>query len=83
MSRQPEAILEEQLVAQLNKLGYEKVVIKDETSLLSNLKSQLEKHNNSTFSDKEFERVMNILSKGSVFEKAKTCKKGLLQKMFV
>ncbi|MFT6841499.1 MAG: type I restriction enzyme R subunit [Psychroserpens sp.] len=72
MSRQPEAILEEQLVDQLHKLGYAKVIIPDEKTLLSNLKSQLEKHNNLTFSAKEFDRVMNILSKGSVFEKAKT-----------
>ncbi|WP_020530878.1 type I restriction endonuclease subunit R [Flexithrix dorotheae] len=72
MSRQPEQILEEQLVAQLGKLGYAKVLIPDEKALLSNLKSQLEKHNQITFTDKEFERVLNILSKGSVFEKAKT-----------
>jgi type I restriction enzyme R subunit len=35
-------------------------------------KQQLEKHNNIQFSKAEFERVLNILSKGSVFEKAKT-----------
>ena len=40
--------------------------------LIANLRSQLEKHNNIIFSDKEFEKVLNILSKGSVFEKAKT-----------
>ncbi len=39
---------------------------------MTNLKAQLEKHNNTKFSDKEFEKVLNILSKGSVFEKAKT-----------
>ena len=72
MSKQPEQILENQLVAQLQKLQYTKVVIKDENALVANLKTQLEKHNNITFSDKEFERVLNILSKGSVFEKAKT-----------
>ncbi len=72
MSKQPEQILENQLVAQLEKLQYAKVVIKDENDLIANLKTQLEKHNNITFSDKEFERVLNILSKGSVFEKAKT-----------
>ncbi|NLP58559.1 type I restriction endonuclease subunit R [Lutibacter sp. B1] len=72
MSTQPEQILENKLVAQLEKLSYEKVIIKDEKSLISNLKAQLEKHNNITFSNKEFERVLNILSKGSVFEKAKT-----------
>ncbi len=72
MAKQPEQILEEQLVAQLQKLNYGLVQLKDEKDLISNLKSQLEKHNNITFSDKEFERVLNILSKGSVFEKAKT-----------
>ncbi|GER61044.1 type I restriction endonuclease [Patiriisocius marinus] len=72
MSKQPEQVLENQLVAQLQKLKYEKIVIKDENALTANLKKQLEKHNNITFSENEFERVLNILSKGSVFEKAKT-----------
>lgn len=72
MSKQPEQILEEQLIEQLQKLNYSYVEINDEKVLLSNLKKQLEKHNNITFSYKEFERVLNILSKGSVFEKAKT-----------
>lgn len=72
MPKQPEQILEEQLIEQLQKLSYSYVEIKDEVALLSNLKKQLEKHNNISFSDKEFEKVMNILSKGSVFEKAKT-----------
>lgn len=72
MAKQPELVLEEQLVGQLQKLGYGLVYLKDENELISNLKSQLEKHNNIQFSDKEFERVMNILSKGSIFEKAKS-----------
>lgn len=72
MSKQPEQVLENELVAQLQKLKYEKVIIKDESALTANLKTQLEKHNKISFSDSEFERVLNILSKGSVFEKAKT-----------
>lgn len=72
MSTQPEQVLENELVVQLQKLKYEKVIIKDENALTANLKTQLEKHNNITFSPSEFERVLNILSKGSVFEKAKT-----------
>ncbi|PKR81772.1 deoxyribonuclease HsdR [Brumimicrobium salinarum] len=72
MSRQPEAILEEQLIEQLNQLGYSKVSIPDEATLLKNLQTQLEKHNNIKFTPREFDRVMNILSKGSVFDKAKT-----------
>ncbi len=72
MAKQPEQILEEQLVAQLQRLGYGLVQLKDEQDLLGNLKQQLEKHNNIQFSKAEFEKVLNILSKGSVFEKAKT-----------
>jgi len=72
MSKQPEQILEDNLVAQLQKLGYDYVAINDEKDLLSNLKLQLEKHNDIKFTAKEFDRVLNILSKGSVFDKAKT-----------
>nr|WP_315163582.1 type I restriction endonuclease subunit R [uncultured Flavobacterium sp.] len=72
MAKQPELVLEEQLVIQLQKLGYGLVYLKDENELISNLKKQLEKNNKIQFTNKEFERVMNILSKGSVFEKAKS-----------
>jgi type I restriction enzyme R subunit len=72
MAKQPELVLEEQLVSQLQKLGYTLVYLKDEEELISNLKTQLEKHNNIQFSATEMDRVMNLLSKGSVFEKAKT-----------
>ncbi len=72
MAKQSEQILEEQLVAQLKTLGYGLVLIKDEKDLIANLKAQLEKHNQIRFTDKEFEKVLNILSKGSVFEKSKT-----------
>ena len=41
MAKQPELILEEQLVNQLQILGYGNVAIKDERALLSNLKNQL------------------------------------------
>ncbi len=72
MSKQPELILEEQLIAKLQTLGYALVHIQNESELIANLKIQLEKQNNIVFSEKEFEKVLNILSKGSVFEKAKT-----------
>ena len=71
MSIQPEAVLEYNLIKQLKKLKYESVEIKDDKALEQNLKSQIEKHNNITLSDSEFKRVLNHLSKGSVFEKAK------------
>ncbi|MFV0571304.1 MAG: type I restriction endonuclease subunit R [Xanthomarina gelatinilytica] len=72
MSTQSEQVLENKLVEQLQSIGYAKVSIPDEAALLANLKTQLEIHNNITFTANEFERVLNILSKGSVFEKAKT-----------
>jgi type I restriction enzyme, R subunit len=79
MSKQSEQILEEQLIAQLQKLGYGYIVINSEKDLLLNLKRQLEKHNNTAltntgnaqFTQTEFEKVLNLLSKGSVFEKSK------------
>lgn len=69
---QSEQILEEKLIAQLQKLGYKYVPIKNEKNLIANLKIQLEKHNQIQLSESEFEKVLNILKKGSVFEKAKT-----------
>ena len=71
MSKQPEQILEDNLVLQLQQLGYAFVTIRDEKELLANLKAQLEKHNGIEFTSKEFDRVLNILSKGSVYDKAK------------
>ena len=71
MSTQSEQVLENNLVAQLASLGYEKVVIRDEKDLLENLKSQIEKHNDAKLSEKEFQKVLNHLNKGSVFERAK------------
>lgn len=72
MAKQSEQILEEQLIAKLKKIGYNYLIINNEAGLLLNLKAQLEKHNNIQFSATEFEKVLNILTKGSVFEKAKT-----------
>ncbi|WP_417266095.1 type I restriction endonuclease subunit R [Brumimicrobium sp.] len=71
MTSQPEHILELNLISQLEKLGYEKAVIKDESDLLINLKSQLEKHNKIKLSDNEFKQVLNYINKGNVFERAK------------
>jgi type I restriction enzyme R subunit len=72
LSKQSEQVLEEKLIEQLQKLGYKYVIIRNEKLLINNLKAQLETHNNITLSNSEFEKVMNILNKGSVFEKAKT-----------
>jgi len=71
MTTQPEQILENNLVTQLQKLGYKSEVIKDETDLLSNLKSQLENHNKTKLTDNDFKQILNHLNKGNIFEKAK------------
>ena len=72
MTRQSEQALENLLLSQLNGLGYSSVQIDDEKALLTNLKTQLEKHNQVTFSDNEFKKILNLLNSGSVFERAKT-----------
>lgn len=70
MTSQPEQILENNLVAQLVKLGYKKVEIKDETDLLANLKVQLEIHNKTTLTDSSFQQILNYINKGNIYERA-------------
>ncbi|MRX63718.1 type I restriction endonuclease subunit R [Maribacter luteus] len=72
MTKQPECLLEHNLIQQLIGLGYAAVKIQDGDALVSNLKLQLEAFNKITYSDKEFDTVLNHLAKGNVFEKAKT-----------
>lgn len=68
---QSEHTLEENLIRQLVSLGWERASIKNEVELVANLKTQLEKHNEELYSQQEFEKIKNHLSKGNVFEKAK------------
>ncbi|WP_017496807.1 type I restriction endonuclease subunit R [Flavobacterium sp. WG21] len=72
MSHQSEAALENNLIKQLVGLGFTSVKIQDGESLVANLKSQLEIFNQTTFTVKEFDAILNHLAKGNVFEKAKT-----------
>ncbi|HLP37737.1 type I restriction endonuclease subunit R [Lacibacter sp.] len=72
MSHQSEAILESNLIRQLVSLGYASVKIHDGDAFVSNLKTQLEVFNTTTFSAREFDAILNHLAKGGVFEKAKT-----------
>jgi type I restriction enzyme R subunit len=71
MSHQSEQTLENNLIKQLQGLEYERVELRDENALIMNLQKQLEIHNNMKFSPKEFEQILNYLSKGNVFERAK------------
>ncbi len=72
MTHQSEFQLENELIAQLNDLGFENVSIKDIADLESNLRSQLEKFNKTSFTDLEYSRILNHLKKGDRFTKAKT-----------
>lgn len=74
---QSEAELERNLVNRLTDLGYDEVTIGDSEALLANLRAQLNKHNatvlaDSPLSDSEFEKVLNCLDKGNIFDRAKT-----------
>lgn len=72
MTHQSEQQLENELIAQLGYLGFEKVTIPDKEALSANLKLQLEKFNKTEFSDLEFTKIRNHLNKGDRFQKAKT-----------
>lgn len=72
MTTQSEQQLENNLVAQLETLGFLKASIPDEAALVDNLKAQLEVHNKASLSDAEFKQVLNKLAKGNIFAKAKT-----------
>ena len=72
MTSQSGQILGQTLISQLVSNGYDKVTIRDEADLLLNLKLQLEKHNNKTFSDNDFQQIVNYLTKtNNFFDKAK------------
>jgi len=68
---QSEQALENALIEQLGTLGYSYVDLPDEAAVKANLKAQLGKHNQTTFSDAEFHKILNHLDKGNVFERAK------------
>lgn len=72
MTHQSESQLEKSLVERLTRLGFVPVVIEDVAAMESNLRSQLEKFNHTTFSEGEWARIMNHLMKGDRFHKAKT-----------
>lgn len=71
MAYQSEQELENKLVAQLAKQGFERVQITDTKSLRENLKAQLSKLNGFDISDTELKQIRNALAKGNVFDKAK------------
>ncbi len=71
MCIQSEATLEKKLIEQLQIQGYEKIILHDEKDLTANFKTQLEKHNKTTFSKSEFNKILNHLDGGTIFDKSK------------
>ena len=75
-SYESERVLEERMIEQLVKQGYEKVIIDDVDSLENNFRRQVNIHNKielkgKDLSDKEFERLMVKISGKGVFQTAK------------
>lgn len=72
MSTQSEYQLENELISQLKQMGYASVTLKDESQLLSNLKTQIERANGlAPLSETEWKQVISFLNTGTVFERAK------------
>ncbi|MCX6733472.1 MAG: type I restriction endonuclease subunit R [Candidatus Peregrinibacteria bacterium] len=72
MTHQSEQQLENTLIEQLGRLGFESVVLENTAAMISNLREQLGKFNQTVFSYDEFTRISNHLDKGDRFQKAKT-----------
>jgi len=72
MTHQSEKELEKTLLEQLQRLGFSLVVLEGSDAMVINLQKQLEKFNQTKFSDAEFVKILNYLNKGDRFYKAKT-----------
>ena len=72
MSHQSEQQLEKTLIEQLGRLGFSVVALKDSDAMVANLRTQIEKFNQTKFSDAEFAQVLNHINRGDRFDKAKT-----------
>lgn len=75
MAYQSEAELEMQFIDQLNKQGYSTVSVSDYDALIKNFKAQFEAFNedklDKPLTDKEWERILNLMFGKSVFQSAK------------
>ena len=75
MAYQSEAALEQQFIEQLNKQEYSTVSIPDYDALVENFKVQFEAFNaaklDTPLTDKEWERIFNLMLGKSVFQSAK------------
>ena len=72
MTHQSEQQLEKTLIEQLERLGFSPIVLEDTNAMVANLKTQMERFNQTTLSTDEFTRILNHINKGDRFQKAKT-----------
>ncbi len=82
MAYQSEQKLEDTLVLQLARQGFESVSLNNLAELRANLRQSLDQLNRAVLndtplSDGEFKQIRNALSKGTVFDKAKTLREQL------
>src|SRR3989344_235848 len=80
MTHQSEKELEKTLIEQLQRLGFSLVVLEGSDAMVANLQKQLEKFNQTKFSDAEFIKILNYLNKSDRFYKAKTLRDRFLLK---
>ena len=81
---QSEAELEQDFINRLVSQGYEYITIKSEQDLIDNLRTQLEKLNNYTFFDKEWNEFYNsVISNGNdgIVEKTRKIQEDCLQNL--
>ena len=81
---QSEAELEQDFINRLVSQGYEYITIKSEQDLIDNLRTQLEKLNNYTFFDKEWNEFYNsVISNGNdgIVEKTRKIQEDYLQNL--
>jgi type I restriction enzyme R subunit len=73
MTEQSEYQLEDSLIMQMERLGYERVTITTEAALIANLKTQIVRANqlDKPLSNDEWKQVISHLGSGSAFERAK------------
>ena len=79
---QSEAELEAEFIRLLVELGYERLTIHKEADLISNLRTQLEKLNDYTFSNDEWNRLFNEVianSKSGIVEKTRLIQEDYVQ----
>ena len=78
MSTEPEYILENNFIAQLTGLGYQRTYVNNVRLLEDNLRAELERLNNCKLSDSEWYKVQTKITKGKSIERARLLREQLI-----